>query len=220
MPAKSSPPTSDRTRVKRLPERGHYDRETVHAILDAGFICHVGYAIDGQPYVTPTSYWRDGDHVYWHGSSASRMLRAQSQRIPVCFTVTLVDGLVLARSAFHHSMNYRSVMALGEAEIIADEGAKTAALRAFVERMVPERWDGLRPVTSQELKATTVLRLALNEASAKIRVGPPKDEPEDYVLPIWAGIVPLSINVGQPIPDAKLVADAKGEPDVRTIRIG
>jgi nitroimidazol reductase NimA-like FMN-containing flavoprotein (pyridoxamine 5'-phosphate oxidase superfamily) len=211
---------SDRTRVKRLPERGHYDRATIHAILDAGFICSVGYVIDGQPYVTPTSYWREGDHVYWHGSSASRMLRAQTTGIPVCFTVTHVDALVLARSGFHHSINYRSVMALGNAEIVTDEATKTAALRAFVERVVPGRWDGLRPVNSQELKATTVLRLALNEASAKVRTGPPKDDEEDYALPIWAGLVPLSLTVGTPIPDPKLVPAAPPPPDSSTIRFG
>ena len=192
---------SEKTRVRRMPERGHYDRETVHAILDAGFICNVGYVIDDQPYVTPTSYWREGERIYWHGSSASRMLRSVGKGIKACLTVTHVDGLVLARSAFHHSINYRSVMAFGTAEVVTDEAHKIAALTAFVERLFPGRWDMLRPVNKQELKATMVLSMPLDEVSAKVRVGPPKDDEEDYALPIWAGVLPLATVPGAPEPD-------------------
>jgi nitroimidazol reductase NimA-like FMN-containing flavoprotein (pyridoxamine 5'-phosphate oxidase superfamily) len=199
-------PPTEKTRVKRLHERGHYDRETVYAILDAGFICHVGYLIDDQPYVTPTSYWREGDRVYWHGSSASRMLRTISKGIKVCLTVTHVDGLVLARSGFHSSINYRAVMAFGEAEVITDEAHKREALRAFMEHVTPGRWDMVRPVTSQELKGTTVLSMKLTEVSAKVRTGPPKDDEEDYALPIWAGVLPLKVVAGPPVPDPRLSA--------------
>ncbi|HEX5079531.1 MAG TPA: pyridoxamine 5'-phosphate oxidase family protein [Geminicoccaceae bacterium] len=192
-----------RTRVRRLPKRGHYDRETVHAVLDAGVICHVGYVIDGQPYVTPTCYWRDGDRLYWHGSSASRMLRQLRQGIPACVTVTHFDGLVLARSGFHHSVNYRSVMALGRARLVPDE-AKAEALEHFVERLFPGRWAELRPPTGQEMKATTVVWMDLDEVSAKIRTGPPVDDEEDYALPVWAGILPVSSVCGAPEPDARL----------------
>ncbi len=194
------------TRVKRLPERGRYDRETVHAILDAGFICHLGYVVDGRPVVTPTSYWREGDHVYVHGSAASRMLRTLGGAgLPCCLTVTHTDGLVLARSAFHHSINYRSVMLFGTAERVDDEAAKRAALEAFVERLYPGRWATLRPMTDQELKGTTVLRLALEEVSAKVRTGPPQDDDEDYALPIWAGVVPLVTRPGPIEPDPRLL---------------
>ena len=193
------------TKVKRLPERGRYDRETVHAILDAGFLCHVGYVIDGSPVVTPTSYWREGEHVYFHGSAASRMLRAlPGPGVRCCLTVTHVDGLVLARSAFHHSVNYRSVMLFGQAEPVEDDGAKRRALAAFVERLYPGRWDTLRPMTDQELRGTTVLRLELAEASAKVRTGPPKDDEEDYQLSIWAGLIPLSTRVEPPVADPRL----------------
>jgi len=198
---------TEKTRVKRLHERGHYDRETVYAILDAGFICHVGYLIDDQPYVTPTSYWREGDRLYWHGSSASRMLRTISKGIKVCLTVTHVDGLVLARSGFHSSINYRAVMAFGEAEVIADPQHKEQALKAFVEHVTPGRWALLRPLTSQELKGTTVLSMKLSELSAKVRTGPPKDDEEDYALPIWAGVLPLRMTAGPPEPDPRLTAE-------------
>jgi hypothetical protein len=196
---------TEKTRVRRMPERGHYDRETVYRILDAGFICNVGYVIDDQPLVTPTSYWREGDRVYWHGSSASRMLRTIAKGIKACLTVTHVDGLVIARSGFHHSINYRSVMALGVAEPITDDTHKLAALEAFVERLFPGRWAMLRPVSKQELKATTVLSMPLEEVSAKVRVGPPKDDDEDYALPIWAGVLPMAVTTGTPEPDPKLM---------------
>ena len=192
-----------RTRVKRLHERGRYDRETIHAILDAGVICHVGYVIDGQPYVTPTSYWRHDDWLYWHGSSASRMLRHLKGEVPVCVEVTHFDGFVLARSGFHHSINYRSVMAFGRAQLVPDD-AKLSALEDFVERLFPGRWPELRPATKQEVKATTVLRMPLDEVSAKVRTGPPKDDEEDYCLPIWAGVLPVTSRVGTPEPDPRL----------------
>jgi len=192
-----------KTRVRRLPKRGHYDRPTVHAVLDAGVICHVGYAIDSQPYVTPTSYWREGDRLYWHGSSASRMLRHLKQGVPACVTVTHVDGFVLARSGFHHSINYRSVMAFGTAQLVP-EADKLAVLENFVERLFPGRWLELRPPTRQELKATTVLWMDLDEVSAKIRTGPPVDDEEDYALPVWAGVLPLRATAGLPEPDPRL----------------
>jgi uncharacterized protein len=200
-------PTS-RTQVRRLPDRGRYDSETIHRILDEGFFCHVGFVIDGQPFVIPTGYARVGDAVYLHGSAASRMLRTIAQGVQVCVTVTLVDGLVLARSAFHHSMNYRSVVILGMAHAVEDPAEKKRALEAFTNHIVPGRWDAVRPVRDLELKATAVLKLSLEEVSAKIRTGPPKDEPEDYELPIWAGVVPLALKAGEPIADAKLPAGA------------
>jgi len=186
-------------------ERGHYDRETVHAILDAGFICNVGYVIDDQPYVTPTSYWREGERVYWHGSSASRMLRTVAKGIKACLTVTHVDGLVLARSGFHHSINYRSVMAFGVAATIVDPAEKLAALEAFVNRLYPGRWPELRPVTRQELKGTTVVGMTIAEASAKVRVGPPVDDEPDYALPLWAGTIAIRQVVGEDVADPKLI---------------
>ncbi len=201
-----------RSRVKRMPDRGYYDFETIAAILDAGFLCFVGYIIDGQPYVTPTAYWRAGEHLYWHGSSASRMLRTLGTGVDVCLTVAHLDGLVLARSAFHHSINYRSVMLFGKAHRLEDEGEKAEALEDFVERMYPGRWAELRPVTSQELKATTVLRMPILEGSAKIRTGPPKDDEGDYRWPVWAGVLPVHAVLGAPIPDERLPGTA-AEPE-------
>jgi hypothetical protein len=196
------PPTA-RTRIKRLPKRAQYDREAVHAVLDAGVICHVGYVIDEQPYVTPTLYWRHGERLYWHGSSASRMLRHLKQGVRACVTVSHFDGFVLARSGFHHSVNYRSVMALGEASLVPEED-KLAVLEDFVERLLPGRWPELRPPTRQEVKATTVLWMDLEEVSAKIRTGQPIDDEEDYALPIWAGVLPVRTTVGAPQPDPRL----------------
>jgi uncharacterized protein len=195
---------TERTQVKRLAKRGVYDRAQVHAILDEGFLCHVGFEVDGQPYVIPTGYARSGDRLYIHGSAASRMLRTLGQGVQVCVTVTLVDGLVLARSAFHHSMNYRSVVVFGQARVVDDPEEKTAALAHFTNHIVPGRWDEVRQPTGQELKSTTVLALALDEVSAKVRTGGPIDDEEDYVLPIWAGVVPLRIEAGDPVPDAGL----------------
>lgn len=201
---------SDKTRVRRLPKRAHYDAETINAILDSGFICHVGYTIAGQPFVTPTAYWREGDHVYWHGSHASRMLD-EAANASVCLTVTHVDGLVVARSAFHHSINYRSVMLFGKPHKVEDESHKLRAMQAFVERMYPGQWEGLRPPTRKEIKATTVLRMEIDEASAKVRTGPPIDDEADYALPIWAGVVPIEHSHAAAEPDARL-ADGLARP--------
>ena len=193
---------TERTQVKRLPKRGRYDAETVYLILDTGFVCHVGFCVDRQPYVIPTNYGRSGDTLYLHGSAASRMLKTLSGGIPVCVTVTHVDGLVLARSAFHHSVNYRSVVILGTARLVEDPAEKMEALRIFTEHVMKGRWDDVRQPTEQELKATSVLALPLEEVSAKVRTGGPLDDEEDYSLPVWAGVLPLEIVAGSPEPDA------------------
>jgi uncharacterized protein len=206
---------TERTQVKRLPDRGKYDAETVHAILDAGFVCHVGFVLGEQPFVIPTNYGRVGDTIYLHGSSASRMLKTLTGGIPVCVTVTLVDGLVLARSAFHHSVNYRSVVILGKAAVVEKREEKMNALEAFTEHVMRGRWKDIRPPNDQELKATTVLSLELAEVSAKVRTGPPKDDAEDYALPIWAGVLPLPVVPGAPIPDPKLNAGLELPENVR-----
>jgi nitroimidazol reductase NimA-like FMN-containing flavoprotein (pyridoxamine 5'-phosphate oxidase superfamily) len=195
-----------RSQVKRLHERGRYDEESVFAILDAGLIAHIGYVIDGQPYVTPTAYWRRGRTLYWHGSSASRMLRAQKQGIPCCVTVSLLDGLVLARSGFHHSINYRAVMAFGQARFVEDAKEKEAELDYFIERIYPGRVATLRPVNQQELKGTTLIAMEIEEASAKARSGEPKDDEEDYALDIWAGVIPIRQVVGAVENDPRLKA--------------
>jgi uncharacterized protein len=193
---------TERTRLRRLPERAAYDRDTVHAILDEGFICHVGFVVDGQPYVIPTGYARAGETLYLHGSTGSRL--GLRPGMDVCVTVTLLDGLVLARSAFHHSMNYRSVMALGRTRPVSDLADKEAALRALVEHIVPGRSDEVRGGDHRELAATAVLALPLAEVSAKVRTGPPKDDDPDYDLPIWAGVLPLALTPGAPVPDPVL----------------
>jgi nitroimidazol reductase NimA-like FMN-containing flavoprotein (pyridoxamine 5'-phosphate oxidase superfamily) len=193
---------TERTRVRRLPERAAYDRETVHAILDEGFVCHVGFVADGQPYVIPTGYARAGESLYLHGSTGSRL--GLRPGMPVCVTVTLLDGLVLARSAFHHSMNYRSVTVLGRTRPVTDPGEKEAALRAFVEHVVPGRSDEVRGGDGRELAATAVLAVPLEEVSAKVRTGPPKDDEEDHALPVWAGVLPLALVPGDPVPDDRL----------------
>jgi len=198
-------PTS-RTRVVREPERGVYDREAVYKILDEGFICHVGFSVDGQPFVIPTGYGRNGDSLYIHGSAASRMLRNLDQGVPVCITVTLLDGLVLARSIFNHSMNYRSVMVLGKATLVNDPAEKLEALRLLSEHILPGRWADSRQPNEKELKATSVLKLPIGEFSAKVRQGPPIDDEEDYAFPTWAGVVPLALVAGQPIDDARLLS--------------
>ena len=195
---------TERTTLKRLPKRGEYDRERVYAILDEAFICHVGFVVDGRPVVIPTGYGRVKDVLYVHGSAASHMLRTIGEGIDVCVTVTLIDGLVLARSAFHHSFNYRSVVVFGKARVVTDAAEKTAALRAFTEHVIAERWDDVREPTDGELKATTVLALPLVEASAKIRTGPPIDDEEDHALPVWAGVLPLRLATGEPIDDELL----------------
>ncbi|MGA7559529.1 MAG: pyridoxamine 5'-phosphate oxidase family protein [Terriglobales bacterium] len=192
-----------RTRVVREPQRGVYDRGTVNQILDEALLCHVGFAVDGQPYVIPTSYGRDKDVLYIHGSVASRMLRHLDQGAPVCITVTLLDGLVLARSVFNHSMNYRSVVILGTATLLDDPAEKLAALRAISDHILSHRWVDSRQPNEKELKVTSVLRLPINEFSAKVRVGPPVDDEEDYAFPTWAGVIPLEIISGQPIRDER-----------------
>jgi nitroimidazol reductase NimA-like FMN-containing flavoprotein (pyridoxamine 5'-phosphate oxidase superfamily) len=193
------------TRVRRRAERGHYDRATVYAILDEGILCHVGYQLEHQPVVTPTLYWREGDRLYWHGSAASRMLRKLRGGIPACLTVTLMDALVLARSGFHHSINYRSVMAFGVASELSGHAEKLASLEAFMEKLVPGRWRELRPPTAQEIKATLLLSMPIEQVSAKIRRGPPLDDEEDYRLPIWAGEIPLAVRSGRPRKDPRLM---------------
>ena len=195
---------TERTKVKRLPARGHYDRETINAILDEGFICHVGFVVDGQPYVIPTGYARVDDQLYIHGSAASRMLRNLSKGIEVCVTVTLIDGLVLARSAFHHSINYRSVVVLGKATLVEENDEKEKALEAITEHIVPGRWADVRWPNELELKGTSVLRLPVDEASAKIRTGDPKDDEEDYAMDVWAGVLPLALQTGAPVTDGRL----------------
>jgi nitroimidazol reductase NimA-like FMN-containing flavoprotein (pyridoxamine 5'-phosphate oxidase superfamily) len=194
---------TDRTRVIREPQRGIYDRDAIFKILDEGFICHVGFAVDGQPFVIPTMFARIGDAIYFHGSAASRMLRNVSAGIAVCVTVTLVDGLVLARSVFNHSMNYRSVVALGKATLVDAGAEKMEALRGFTEKILPGRWDEARQPNEKELKATSILRLELNEVSAKVRVGPPEDDAEDYALGIWAGVLPMELKAGAPLRDER-----------------
>jgi nitroimidazol reductase NimA-like FMN-containing flavoprotein (pyridoxamine 5'-phosphate oxidase superfamily) len=198
------PEPTPRTRVIREHERGLYDRETVYAILDAGFICHVGFVQNGQPFVIPTGYGRNGDTLYIHGSAASRMLKEVNQGIPVCVTVTLLDGLVLARSIFNHSMNYRSVVILGQAAIIADPAEKLEALRRLSEHIIPGRWQDSRQPNERELKATTILKLPIKEFSAKVRQGPVVDDADDMSYPTWAGILPLPVVPGTPVPDEKL----------------
>ncbi|HKU72452.1 MAG TPA: pyridoxamine 5'-phosphate oxidase family protein [Pyrinomonadaceae bacterium] len=195
---------TERTRLKRLPKRGYFDRETVYGILDEGFICHVGFAPEGQPFVIPTGYARVDDKLYIHGSQASRMLRTLSGGVDACVTVTIIDGLVLARSAFHHSMNYRSVVILGRATLVEDREEKYAALLALSEQIIRGRWADVREPTEQEMKATTVLSLPLMEGSAKIRTGPPLDDEEDYAMNVWAGVVPLKLVAGEPINDPRL----------------
>ena len=204
MRANGTHPASERTTVKRMPQRAIYDRAAINAILDEGLICHLGFNLDSQPYVLPTIYARDGDRLLIHGSAASRMLRAVRGGIPVCLTVTLIDGLVLARSAYHHSMNYRSVAVLGRAAEITGREAKLAAMRTIVEHVVAGRWDQVRAPSEAEIRATSVLWMAADEASAKVRVGPPLDDEDDYALGVWAGVVPLSLDAHAPIADALL----------------
>jgi nitroimidazol reductase NimA-like FMN-containing flavoprotein (pyridoxamine 5'-phosphate oxidase superfamily) len=194
---------TERTRVVREPHRGSFDRETIYKILDEGFVCHVGFTVEGQPYVIPTMFARVGDAIYFHGSAASRMLRGVSGGLAVCVTVTLIDGLVLARSVFNHSMNYRSVVALGKATLVSETEEKIAALRAFTEKILPGRWDDARQPSEKELKATSILRLPLSEVSAKMRTGDVQDDEEDYALPVWAGILPIRLAASEPIRDGR-----------------
>jgi len=204
----SEMPTA-RTRVVREPHRGIYDRETAYRILDEGFLCHVGFVVDGQPFVIPTSYGRHADNLYIHGSAASRMLRQLKEGVPVCVTVTLLDGLVLARAVFNHSMNYRSVVVLGKATLVDDPQEKIEALRHLSEQIIPGRWADARQPNERELKQTSVLRVPIEEFSSKVRMGPPIDDEEDYSFPVWAGVVPLEMSAGAPIDDGKLLSGLK-----------
>jgi hypothetical protein len=207
MPEPQTP--TARTRVIREAERGVYDRETVYRILDEGFLCHAGFGVDGQPFVIPTSYGRKDASLYIHGSAASRMLRQMKDSVPVCITVTLLEGLVLACSIFNHSMNYRSVVILGKATLVDDPQEKLSALRILSEHILPGRWDDSRQPNERELKATSVLRVPIEEFSAKVRQGPPIDDEEDYSFPTWAGVVPLEMVAGAPIADARLLPGTK-----------
>lgn len=213
------PAPSPRTRARRLHEKAAYDRSVIDAILDAMPVAHVGHIVDGCPVVTPTLQWRAGDRIYWHGSSASRMQKRAAGK-QVCVTVTLLDGMVLARSGLEHSVNYRSVMVFGQAELVEGTAAKRAHLRVMMEQLFPGRWDQLRPITDQELKATRILSLPLTEASAKVSAGPPVDPPADRAWPVWAGVLPIRLVVDPPEPAPDL-ADGLATPDhARTYRIG
>jgi nitroimidazol reductase NimA-like FMN-containing flavoprotein (pyridoxamine 5'-phosphate oxidase superfamily) len=205
----ASYPVSMRNRARRLHERARYDHTSVHAMLDAAALCHVAYVIDGQPYCTPTHHWRAGTRLYWHGSSASRMLRAHASGLRVCVTVTHLDGLVLARCGFNHSVNYRSAMCFGTARIIEDPVDKAAALHSMIERLYPGRDAALRPITTQELKATTVIGMDIEEASAKTRAGGNVDEPGDLSVPVWAGVIPVTTVIGERQPCPHNSADAQ-----------
>lgn len=202
-------PRTDRTIVRRLPARGSYDRELIHSILDQGMVCHVGFVVDGRPVVIPTLHVRLGDRLYFHGSPGSRMLKAMAGGIDVCVTVTLVDGLVLARSAFHHSINYRSAVVFGTARVVDDPDEKTHALHALTEHLVAGRWQDVRVPSPGELKATMVLSLAIDEASAKVRTGPPIDDEEDLAIPCWAGVIPLAMMAGAPAPCPRLAPEVE-----------
>lgn len=212
-------PPSERTRLKRMNKRAKYDAETIHGILDAMPICSVGYVFNGAPFVTPTLQWREGDRVYWHGSSASRMLEA-CEDAEVCLNVSIIDGFVMARSAFNHSCNYRSVMVFGTARKVKDPDEKEMRLKNFTEGLWPGRWDMLRKLTPQELKATTVLSLSLEEASAKVRTGPPGDDEEDYGLPVWAGVIPVRMEMLPPVDDPRLVPGVTPPEHITRFRIG
>jgi nitroimidazol reductase NimA-like FMN-containing flavoprotein (pyridoxamine 5'-phosphate oxidase superfamily) len=203
---------SKRTELRRIPDRGSHDWTTINQILDAGFLAHVAFCVDRQPFVIPTLYGRDGERLYLHGSAASRMLRELETGIPACVTVTLVDGLVLARSAFDHSMNYRSIIAFGSARKVVDPQQKLKSLRVISEHLIAGRWADVRGPSEKELKATTVLEFSIEEASAKVRSGPPRDDERDYGLPVWAGVLPLEVKSRPPIPDGQL-AEGSTLPD-------
>jgi nitroimidazol reductase NimA-like FMN-containing flavoprotein (pyridoxamine 5'-phosphate oxidase superfamily) len=198
---------TERSKLRRLPNRGSHERETIDAILDAGFLAHVGFVVDGQPFVIPTLYGRFEDHLYMHGSAASRMLRELDIGVQACVSVTIVDGLVLARSAFHHSMNYRSVVAFGTARKIEDAERKRTALRVISDHLIAGRWQDVREPNEKELKATAVIEFCIEEASAKVRTGPPADDEEDYSLSMWAGVLPLKMKRDEPVPDPRLKQD-------------
>ena len=219
-PVSDSFPVSPRNRVKRNHDRGSYDKAAVFAILDAGLLCHVSYVIEGQPYCTPTLFWREDDVLYWHGSSASRMLRHLKVGTPACLTVSHLDGLVLARSGFHHSANYRSAMCFGTAQLVDDPAEKLQALADVVDRFYPHRTRTLRPINPQELKATNVVRMRIDEASAKVRAKNVVDDEEDYGLPLWAGVIPVATVIGAEDPCPRLVADIKRPANLDAYREG
>lgn len=210
---------TDRSRLRRVHQRADYERDTTNAILDAMPLAHVGYTIDGQPYVTPTLQWREGDHVYWHGSSASRALR-KSENTQVCLTVSLLDGFVLARSGFHHSVNYRSVMLFGEAFKVSDAKEKAARLEALTNAWLPGRSEMVRGNTAQEVKATTILGMKISEGVSKIRAGGPVDDEEDYELPIWAGVVPVTMKLGDPIADERNLPGLEVPEMIKKMKVG
>ncbi len=208
-------PKTDRNRVRRKPQRGDYQKETIYQIIDEAPICHVGFVVDGQPYVIPTLHARQGDVLFLHGAPASRLLKVIETGAEVCITMTLVDGIVLARSAFHHSINYRSALLFGRGAIVTEPGQKMAALAAITEHIAPGRWSEVRQPSQQELDATTVVAVPIASASAKIRSGPPLDDEVDYELPIWAGVLPLTLVSGAPEPDPRLPADIPLPPSLR-----
>ncbi len=209
---------TERTRVRRAPKRAVSDRSALHAILDEALIAHVGFVHDGQPFVIPTGHGRDGEQLYLHGSPASRMIRVLAAGAPACVTVTLLDGLVLARSAFHHSMNYRSAVVLGVARLVTGEAERRAALAAFTEHLAPGRWDVVRRPNAKEMAATAVLAIDLREASVKTRTGPPVDDDADYALPVWAGVLPLALTPGAPVDDPLLAPGLTPPPDITGYR--
>ena len=209
-------PSTARVRVKRFRERGCYDRQTVYRILDAGMLCQIGFLFDGAPVVVPTMYWRTGAHLYFHGSNASRMLRSIEGN-DICFSTTHLDGIVLTRSAFHHSVNYRSVTVFGRPMRVAAPQDKIVHLRHLMQRLVPDRWDALRPIKQKEIQATTILRLPIKEYSAKVREGEPKEDQKDRHWPVWAGVIPLRVEVGEPQPDPGTITSRSEPPSLRSI---
>lgn len=209
---------TEKTKLKRLPKRGNFDRETVYQILDEAFVCHVGFTVENQPFVIPTAYGRKDDVLYIHGSAASRMMKNLAMEIDICVTVTILDGLVLARSAFHHSVNYRSVVIFGKAELVTENSEKFEALRIFTEHIIPNRWNEIREPNAKELKATTVLRLPITEASAKMRFGNPIDDDEDMSLNIWAGVIPIELTAQSPISDDLLAKNIEMPDHVKNYR--
>lgn len=213
-------PVTERNRLRRRHDRGRYDAATIYPILDAAMLCHVAYVLDGQPYCTPTAFWREDDTLYWHGSSASRMLRTQARGIDVCLTVSHIDGLVMARSGFNHSVNYRSVMAFGHAVLIEDAEKKLATMNAFIDRFYPGRAAMLRPPTESEVKATSIMSMRIEQASAKIRTGTPHDDEPDYDYPIWAGVIPLAMVIGGAEDCPRLAEGTPRGPDLMAYSAG
>ena len=217
---KTAWPKTVHNKVRRYPGRGSYEQPDIYRILDAALLCHVAYCIDGQPYCTPTAFWRDRDRLFWHGSSASRMLRTLAKGTPACLTVAHFDGIVLARSAFHHSINYRSVMAFGSAALVETVEAKAEAMQAFVNRFFPGRWEAIKQPNAQEMKATTIISMRIEEASSKTRSGPPADDEADYALPIWAGFIPVQTIIGEAVECPRQHQDARRGQDLALYRRG